>query len=106
MPSTQSTSMVEHFADLTDPRRREGKYPLINFVVIGVCAVICGPPHQSARSQRASVCAHQTLQGTITKLHLASTDVGYCSSRTFSGRIILDVSRCVARRQLNRRLHR
>ena len=42
MPSTQSTSIVEHFADLTDPRRREGTYPLINFVVIGVCAVICG----------------------------------------------------------------
>ena len=42
MPSTQTTSIVEHFADLTDPRRREGTYPLINFVVIGVCAVICG----------------------------------------------------------------
>jgi predicted transposase YbfD/YdcC len=42
MPNTQSTSIVEHFADLTDPRRREGTYPLINFVVIGVCAVICG----------------------------------------------------------------
>jgi len=42
MPSTPSTSIVEHFADLTDPRRREGTYPLINFVVIGVCAVICG----------------------------------------------------------------
>ena len=42
MPSAQSTSIVEHFGDLTDPRRREGTYPLINFVVIGVCAVICG----------------------------------------------------------------
>jgi predicted transposase YbfD/YdcC len=42
VPDTQSTSMIEHFADLTDPRRREGTYPLINFIVIGVCAVICG----------------------------------------------------------------
>ena len=42
MPSTQSTSIIDHFADLTDPRRREGTYPLINFVVIGICAVICG----------------------------------------------------------------
>lgn len=35
-------SLQEHFADLTDPRRREGTYPLINIVVIAVCAVICG----------------------------------------------------------------
>jgi predicted transposase YbfD/YdcC len=42
MPSTRSTSIIDHFADLTDPRRREGTYPLINFVVIGICAVICG----------------------------------------------------------------
>jgi hypothetical protein len=27
---------------VTDPRRREGTYPLINFLVIAVCAVICG----------------------------------------------------------------
>ena len=32
----------EHFSELTDPRRREGTYPLINFVVISICAVICG----------------------------------------------------------------
>jgi predicted transposase YbfD/YdcC len=42
MSSSQSTSILEHFADLTDPRRREGTYPLINVVVIGVCSVICG----------------------------------------------------------------
>jgi len=42
MPSHQSASIVEHFADLTDPRRREGTYPLVNIVVIGVCSVICG----------------------------------------------------------------
>ena len=32
----------DHFVDLTDPRRREVVYPLINIVVIAVCAVICG----------------------------------------------------------------
>ncbi|MFO0905813.1 MAG: ISAs1 family transposase [Pirellulales bacterium] len=35
-------SIAEHFAELSDPRRREGVYPLINFVVIAICAVICG----------------------------------------------------------------
>jgi len=37
-----STSIIEHFTDLTDPRRRAGIYPIINFLVIGVCAVLCG----------------------------------------------------------------
>lgn len=37
-----SMSIKKHFADLTDPRRREVTYPLINVVVISVCAVICG----------------------------------------------------------------
>lgn len=32
----------DHFADLTDPRRREVTYPLINIVTIMLCAVICG----------------------------------------------------------------
>jgi predicted transposase YbfD/YdcC len=32
----------EHFSDLPDPRRREGIYPLVNIVVIAVCAVIGG----------------------------------------------------------------
>jgi predicted transposase YbfD/YdcC len=32
----------EHFADLPDPRRREGWYPLVNIVVIALCAVISG----------------------------------------------------------------
>ncbi|MGH7486981.1 MAG: ISAs1 family transposase, partial [bacterium] len=32
----------EHFADLPDPRRREGVYPLVNIVVIALCAVISG----------------------------------------------------------------
>ncbi|AMV24011.1 Transposase DDE domain protein [Gemmata sp. SH-PL17] len=32
----------DHFADLTDPRRRKVTYPLINIVTIAVCAVIAG----------------------------------------------------------------
>ena len=32
----------EHFADLPDPRRREVMYPLVNIVVIALCAVISG----------------------------------------------------------------
>lgn len=32
----------EHFAELTDPRRREVTHPLINVVAIAICAVIAG----------------------------------------------------------------
>jgi predicted transposase YbfD/YdcC len=32
----------DHFADVTDPRRRKVTYPLINIMAIAVCAVICG----------------------------------------------------------------
>lgn len=39
---TISARIEDHFAELTDPRRREVTYPLINVVVIAVCAVICG----------------------------------------------------------------
>jgi predicted transposase YbfD/YdcC/predicted DNA-binding protein (UPF0251 family) len=42
MPTKPSASIKKHFADLTDPRRREGTYPLINIVTIALCAVICG----------------------------------------------------------------
>ena len=42
MASMQSARMQDHFAELTDPRRRELTYPLINVVVIAVCAVISG----------------------------------------------------------------
>lgn len=42
MPAKKSAAIADHFAELTDPRRREVKYPLINVVVIAVCAVICG----------------------------------------------------------------
>lgn len=38
----QAVTLQDHFEDLTDPRRREGTYPLINIVTIAVCAVICG----------------------------------------------------------------
>lgn len=42
MPVTKTASVKKHFADLTDPRQREVTYPLINIVVIAICAVICG----------------------------------------------------------------
>jgi len=42
MSKTKSAKIQEHFAELTDPRRRKVTYPLINVVVIAVCAVICG----------------------------------------------------------------
>lgn len=37
-----SSKIQDHFVELTDPRRREVVYPLMNVVVIAVCAVICG----------------------------------------------------------------
>ena len=42
MPKPKSVRIADHFTELTDPRRREVIYPLINVVVIAVCAVICG----------------------------------------------------------------
>ena len=42
MSAKKSVLIEDHFAELTDPRRREGTYPLINIVVIAICAVICG----------------------------------------------------------------
>jgi DDE_Tnp_1-associated len=42
MSRTKSARIQDHFAELTDPRRREVTYPLINVVVIAICAVICG----------------------------------------------------------------
>ena len=42
MPAKKSAAIEEYFSEVTDPRRREGTYPLINFLVIAVCAVICG----------------------------------------------------------------
>jgi len=42
MPKTTSARIQDHFTGLTDPRRREVTYPLINIVTIAICAVICG----------------------------------------------------------------
>ena len=42
MPQSRSARIQDHFADLTDPRRRKVIYPLINIVTIAVCAVIAG----------------------------------------------------------------
>jgi predicted transposase YbfD/YdcC len=42
MPAKKSVAIEEYFSEVTDPRRREGTYPLINFLVIAICAVICG----------------------------------------------------------------
>jgi predicted transposase YbfD/YdcC len=42
MSAMKSARLQEHFAELTDPRRRKVIYPLINMVVIAICAVICG----------------------------------------------------------------
>jgi len=42
MARPPSARIQDHFPTLTDPRRREGTYPLINFVVIALCAVVAG----------------------------------------------------------------
>lgn len=42
MSSKPSVRLVDHFAELTDPRRRKVIHPLINIVTIAVCAVIAG----------------------------------------------------------------
>lgn len=42
MPSMKSARLQDHFTELTDPRRGEATYPLINVVIIAVCAVISG----------------------------------------------------------------
>lgn len=42
MTKTKSARLLDHFEELTDPRRGKCMYPLMNVVVIAVCAVICG----------------------------------------------------------------
>jgi predicted transposase YbfD/YdcC len=42
MPESRSARIQDHFAELTDPRRREVIYPLINIVTIAICAVVAG----------------------------------------------------------------
>lgn len=38
----RSSRIKDHFSQLSDPRRRRVTYPLINIVMIAICAVICG----------------------------------------------------------------
>jgi len=38
----KTAKLQDHFRELTDPRCRKVTYPLMNIVVIAVCAVICG----------------------------------------------------------------
>ena len=42
MPAPRSARLQDHFAPLTDPRRRKVVYPLINIVTIAICAVVAG----------------------------------------------------------------
>jgi predicted transposase YbfD/YdcC len=42
MTNLPSSQVLDHFAELTDPRLRKVTYPLINVVTIAICAVICG----------------------------------------------------------------
>lgn len=42
MAAVKSVRIEDHFAGLTDPRRREPVYPLVNIVTIAVCAVVAG----------------------------------------------------------------
>lgn len=42
MITSKSVRLHDHFAQLTDPRKRDVTYPLVNIVAIAVCAVICG----------------------------------------------------------------
>lgn len=42
MITSKSARLHDHFAKLTDPRKRDVTYPLANIVAIAVCAVICG----------------------------------------------------------------
>jgi predicted transposase YbfD/YdcC len=42
MSRIKSARIADHFAELSDPRRRKVTYPLINVVTIALCAVLCG----------------------------------------------------------------
>jgi len=55
MTRIAAARIEEHFADLTDPRRREVVYPLTNIVVIALCAVICGADDFVAIARWANV---------------------------------------------------
>ena len=40
--SSRLSSIQSHFESLTDPRTRKVTYPLMTFIVIAICGVICG----------------------------------------------------------------
>src|SRR3954447_22858432 len=42
MPPPSSPRICDHFASLTDPRRRKVVYPLIDIITIALCAVVAG----------------------------------------------------------------
>ena len=42
MAKVKSARIQDHFVELTDPRRREVVYPLVNIVVMALCAVLSG----------------------------------------------------------------
>jgi len=43
MAHNPAASITRHFAELKDPRKEEAcTHPLINILVIAICAVICG----------------------------------------------------------------
>jgi predicted transposase YbfD/YdcC len=42
MIKLKSARLHDHFSELTDPRKRDVIYPLVNVVAIAICAVICG----------------------------------------------------------------
>jgi hypothetical protein len=48
MHSPSSVRFEDHFADLTDPRRRKVVYPLVNIVAIAICAVIAGVQYDTS----------------------------------------------------------
>jgi len=54
MSANQTGSIQDHFAELTDPRRREPTYPLVNIVVMALCAVISGADEFVAIAQWAT----------------------------------------------------
>jgi len=53
MRKSKPVRLRDHFADLSDPRRRKVTYLLINVIVIAICGVICGarnvPPEHRSR---------------------------------------------------------
>ena len=60
MKSEKQTSLIEHFAELPDPRQRQNReHKLIDILVITICAAICGADDWVAVEQFG--CAKQDL---------------------------------------------